>query len=64
MTWGPSFMYYHCDRCGKKFKYELALIPVMGDEFGRCPVCGTPGVYERDGARIVNDTEYEEVDDD
>ena len=57
-------MYYHCDRCGKKFKYELALIPVMGDAFGRCPVCGTPGVYERDGARIVNDTEYEEIDDD
>ena len=64
MTWGPSCRYYHCDLCGKKFKYELALISVMGDAFGRCPVCGTPGVYERDGARIVNDTEYEEVDDD
>ena len=63
MTWGPSFMYYHCDQCGKKFKYELALIPVMGDDFGRCPVCGAPGVYERDGARMKNDSEYEEVDD-
>ena len=62
MSWGPGFMYYHCDQCGKKFKYELALIAVMGDAFGRCPKCGTPGTYEYDGARIPNDREYEEVD--
>lgn len=62
MTWGPAFMYYHCDQCGKKFKYELSLIPEMGDRFGRCPACNASGVYERDGARSVNDAEYEEVD--
>ena len=63
MTWGPAFMYYHCGSCGKKFKYELSLIPVMGEKFGLCPACGAPGVYERDGARPRDDDHYEEVDD-
>ena len=55
-------MYYHCDRCGRKFKYELSLIPELGDAFGRCPVCQIPGVFECDGARIPTDSEYTEVD--
>lgn len=62
MTWGPSFMYYHCEKCGKKFKYEISLIPDFGDAFGQCPDCRIPGVFECDGARIKNDEEYEEID--
>ena len=62
MTWGPSFMYYHCDQCGRKFKYELSLIPELGAKFGRCPLCGIMGTYERDGARFPDDADYEEID--
>ena len=63
MSWGPCFMYYHCPDCGKKFKYAVDLIPVMGNEFGCCPACGTPGVFEKDGARTTDDLDYEEVED-
>lgn len=62
MSWGPGFMYYHCSQCGKKFKYELGLIAVMGDSFGKCPDCGKPGIYESDGACTANDMDYEYVD--
>ncbi|MGI6177784.1 MAG: excinuclease ATPase subunit [Eubacterium sp.] len=61
MTWGPAFMYYHCPKCGKKFKYALDMMNVFGGDFGKCPVCGEMGTYERDGARIPEDLEYEEV---
>ncbi len=62
MTWGPCFMYYHCPDCGKKFKCEVALIPELGDRFGRCPECGAEGVFEKDGARGPDDQDYFEVD--
>ncbi|MBQ1395952.1 MAG: excinuclease ATPase subunit [Eubacterium sp.] len=61
MTWGISFMYYHCPKCGKKFKYAIDMIPEFADDFGACPVCGEKGVYERDGARTLDDMDYEEV---
>ena len=61
MSWGPSFMYYHCPDCGRKFKYALDLIPEAGEAFGLCPACGVPGVYEKDGARTPDDSDYEEV---
>ncbi len=61
MTWGPCMMYYHCPRCGKKFSYDTALIPEFGEEFGYCPDCQIPGVYEKDGARTLDDMDYEEV---
>lgn len=62
MTWGPCFMYYHCPQCGKKFKSELGLLAELGDRFGTCPACGAAGCFEKEGARIPNDLEYEEVD--
>ena len=61
MSWGPNFMYYHCPDCGKKFKYAQDYIPVFGDAFGRCPDCGAMGVFEKDGARTVDDLDYYEV---
>ena len=64
MSWGPSFMYYHCPDCRKKFKYAVDMIPVFGDEFGRCPDCGAMGAFERDGARTLDDADYFEVEDD
>ena len=63
MSWGPSFFYYHCPTCGRKFKYETSLIPELGDDFGLCPDCHVQGVYERDGARIPEDALYDEIDD-
>jgi len=63
MSWGACFMYYHCPDCEKKFKYTVDLIPLLGDTFGHCPVCGAAGVFERDGARTTDDLEYDEVED-
>lgn len=64
MTWGPMFMYYRCDNCGKKFKYELDLMVAFGQRFGCCPKCGTMGTFEKDGPRLADDNIYEEVEDD
>ena len=62
MTWGPAFMHYHCPDCGKKFKYETALIGELQSRFGCCPVCGREGVFDFDGARTKEGEAYEEVD--
>ncbi len=61
MTWGPCIFYYHCSECGKKFSYAADLMAAFGDNFGKCPNCGAEGIYEKDGARILKDREYEEV---
>ena len=61
MSWGPCFMYYHCDECGKKFKYAVDMIPVFADEFGCCPQCGKEGVLIKEGARFTDDADYFEV---
>ena len=61
MSWGPSFFYFRCSVCGKKFKYAADMIPEFGPQFGNCPVCGLPGQYLCDGARIPDDLDYEEV---
>lgn len=62
MTWGPQFMYYHCPKCGKKFEYEVGRIAEFGSEFGYCPDCHVMGVFEKDGARTLDDADYYEVD--
>ena len=51
-------MYYCCPKCGKKFKYATDLIPEFGDDFGKCPDCGT---IEKEGARTPDDLLYTEV---
>ena len=56
-------MYYHCPSCGKKFKYAEDLIPYFGEQFGLCPACGAAGEFEKNGARTLDDQEYEEVED-
>jgi len=61
MSWGSCFIYYHCSQCKKQFKYAVEMIPDFGERFGLCPVCGVPGVYEKDGARTTDDCEYDEV---
>ena len=63
MSWGVNLMYYHCPNCGKKFKYAEDLILYFGDEFGHCPVCGTMGQFEKNGARTLDDFDYEEIED-
>lgn len=62
MSWGPCFLYYRCPGCGKKFKSATDAIPVLGPRFGLCPVCGTEGTLEKEGARTPDDADYEEVD--
>ena len=54
-------MYYLCPQCGKRFKYALDTIPELGLSFGHCPICGSEGVLEKDGARTPDDASYEEV---
>ena len=54
-------MYYHCQACGKKFKYAADMIPVFGEKFGSCPFCDGNGVFEKDGARTLDDADYPEV---
>lgn len=56
-------MYYHCPACGMKFKYAVDLIPIFMERFGLCPVCGTSGAFEKDGARTLDDGQYVEVED-
>ena len=63
MSWGALYLYYRCDSCGKKFKYATDMIPVFGPDFGRCPICGKDGVFEKEGARTPDDLDYEEVED-
>lgn len=63
MSWGPCFMYYHCPKCGFKFKCATDLIPVLGDQFGKCPKCSIEGVFEKDGARTLDDADYTELED-
>ncbi len=54
-------MYYHCPACGLKFKYPLDMMADIGEDFGKCPECGSPGTYECDGPRKEDDNEYIEV---
>ena len=63
MSWGPCFFYYECPSCGKKVKYAEDLIAYFGEDFGKCPVCGAMGVFEKNGARTIDDFDYEEIED-
>ena len=55
------WLYYRCPQCSKKFKYATDLIPVFGDDFGKCPVCSAMGILEKEGARTPDDLDYTEV---
>ena len=54
-------MYYNCPQCGMKFKYALDLMQEFGESFGQCPECGSQGIYEYDGPRRKDDSDYYEV---
>ena len=54
-------MYYHCPVRSRKFKYALEDLGRCGEAFGTCPSCGLPGLYEKDGARTLDDKEYYEA---
>ncbi len=61
MSWGPCYLYYTCAGCGKRFKYAVDMIAEFGDNFGRCPACGTAGTPEKEGAAASDDLSYEEA---
>ena len=61
MTWGISLMYYQCPICGMKFKYPLDLMSEFGNKFGLCPNCHVMGIYEYDGPRRKDDSDYLEI---
>ena len=63
MSWGPCYMYYHCEKCNAKFKYAVDMIPVFADKFGFCPHCDLEGVLEKEGALFPDDADYFEVED-
>lgn len=58
MTWGPLYMYYRCDQCGTKYKYELDMLGTLGDSFGKCPNCGSDGIFVKEGPIMTDDNEY------
>lgn len=37
------------------------MIPVFTDMFGFCPECRIMGVFEKDGARTLDDADYAEA---
>ena len=41
MSWGVYWMFYHCPKCGQKFKPGLDTI--TEPSFGICPTCGAAG---------------------
>lgn len=61
MSWGALYFYYECERCGKKYKYAIDMISEYKEEFGKCPECGNKGKLVKEGARTLDDLEYEEV---
>lgn len=61
MSWGASYFYYECDKCGKLFKYSVDLIPEFKEEFGNCPICNEKGKFLKDGAITSDDLSYEEI---
>lgn len=61
MTWGPLMMYYHCPKCGLKYEYALDMMVEFGEKFGYCPKCDVMGIYEKEGPRQRDDSEYFEV---
>lgn len=61
MSWGSCYFYYRCPDCGKRYKYALDLIPALGDDFGRCPVCRGTSAPEKEGAITADDLLYEEI---
>ena len=63
MSWGSCYFYYSCPACGKRYKYSIDLIPVLGESFGKCPVCGIFPTPEKEGAVTSDDLMYEEIED-
>lgn len=61
MSWGALYFYYICPKCGKLFKYSIDLIGEYGEDFGKCPACEERGRFVKEGARTLDDLEYEEV---
>ena len=54
-------MYYHCPKCGFKYEYALDMMTEFGNQFGYCPKCDVMGIYEKEGPRLKDDSEYFEV---
>ncbi len=61
MSWGNQYFYYECKKCSKKYKYAIDMIPVFGDDFGKCPECGEMNEFFHEGAIIPEDMQYPEV---
>jgi peptide subunit release factor 1 (eRF1) len=60
MTWGPYWMFYKCEPCGKKYKYTLEEIHLK--TFGNCPACKVEGKLVAESKNMPPDAEdYEEV---
>lgn len=61
MTWGAMYMCYECPKCGKKFRSAIDLIADLGEDFGKCPKCGTEGRLIQEGPISKDIMKFEEV---
>ena len=61
MTWGAQYMCYICNNCGKKYRYAIDLIGEYGEDFGKCPDCGSDGKLAWEGPVSTETAQYEDV---
>lgn len=62
MSYGAYFMFYQCQKCGKKFKYSLDAD--KQELFGQCDVCHVVGTIVGEGCNEPdNKMEYEDISD-
>ena len=54
-------MCYVCNSCGKKYRYAIDLIGEYGEDFGKCPDCGSDGKLAWEGPVSTETAQYEDV---
>lgn len=61
MSWGVYWMFYHCPKCGHKFKSGADMI--TAHTFGVCPVCLTEGILVGESGKNYPDdaNDYEDT---
>ncbi len=53
MSWGAYWMFYQCQECKLKFRWELANIDSIS--FGQCPQCNEAGILVGETGKIFKE---------